>query len=190
MFRTTAGLLGVAMIFVAAGAASALDIGDEAPAFMAKGIDGKEYTLEKVSEKSEVVVVCFTCNQCPVAVAYEDRFVEFNKKYKGKKVTFIALNCNNRTEGLEAMKQRVEEKGLNFVYAFDESGAAAKEYGARVTPELFVIKDGKIAYHGAYDDSLNDPTKSYLVDAVDALLANTTPEVAETRAFGCGIKVK
>lgn len=190
MFRKTALLLAAALIVVSTGTASALDIGDKAPNFTAKGIDGKDYTLEGNSKDADLVVVCFTCNQCPVAVAYEDRFIEFNKKYKGKNVTFIALNCNNQTEGLAAMRQRAEEKGFNFVYAFDDSGSAAKEYGAKVTPELFIVKDGKIAYHGAYDDSQNDPERSYLVDAVDSLLAGSTPEVTETRAFGCGIRVK
>ena len=190
MFRTTAVLLAVAMLLVGAATASALDIGDKAPNFTAKGTDGKDYSLESASKGSDVVVVCFTCNRCPVAVGYEDRFIEFNKTYKDKKVTFIAVNCNNKTEALEAMKKRAEEKGFNFVYAFDETGKAAKDYGARVTPELFVVKDGKIAYHGAYDDKLKKPEKEYLVNAVDALLAGKTPDVAKTKAFGCGIKVK
>ncbi len=190
MFRTFAVVCSVAMIFAITGRASALDIGDRAPNFTAKGIDGKSYSLKSIAQDADVVVVCFTCNQCPVAVGYEDRFIEFNKKYKDQKVAFIALNCNNRTEGLEAMKQRSEEKGFNFVYAFDESGSAAKEFGARVTPELFVIKDGKVAYHGSYDDSQRNPTKTYLVSAVDSLLAGKTPDVAKTKAFGCGIKAK
>lgn len=190
MFRTIAGMLAVAIIFVAAGAASALDIGDKAPNFTAQGIDGEEHSLASASKSSDVVVVCFTCNQCPVAVAYEDRFIEFNKQFEGKNVTFMALNCNNRTEGLEAMKQRAEEKGFNFVYAFDASGKAAEQYGARVTPELFVVKDGKVAYHGAFDDNQLAPKKAYLVNAVNALLDGKTPEITETRAFGCGIKVK
>ena len=190
MTRTIAFLLSVTMVLVAAGAASALDIGDKAPDFKAKGVDGKEYSLKSLSKKADLVVLCFTCNQCPVAVAYEDRLIDFNKVYKKKKVQFIALNCNNRTEDLEAMKQRTEEKGFNFIYAFDETGEAAKEYGAKVTPELFVINKGKVAYHGAFDDDLKDPTKTYLVSAVNSLLDGKTPEVAKTKAFGCGIKVK
>ncbi len=190
MLRRVAVLLAVAAMLVGAGKVSALDIGDAAPNFTAKGINGEEHSLASARKESDVVVVCFTCNQCPVAVAYEDRFIEFNKKYEGKKVTFIALNCNNQTEDLEAMKQRAEEKGFNFIYAYDETGNAAREYGARVTPELFVVKDGKIAYHGSYDDELTEPQKSYLVNAVDALLAGQAPEVAETKAFGCGIKLK
>jgi peroxiredoxin len=154
------------------------------------GVDGKEYTMATLSKDADLVVVCFTCNQCPVAVAYEDRFIEFCEKYKDKNVSFVALNCNNRTENLDVMKQRAEEKGFNFIYAFDESGKAAKEFGARVTPEMFVVKDGKIAYHGAFDNKQTEPTEMYLVSAVNALLDGKTPEKAETKPFGCGIKAK
>ena len=56
MFHRTAVLLGVAMVFVAAGCASALDIGDKAPEFKATGIDGKECSLEKASKGADVVV--------------------------------------------------------------------------------------------------------------------------------------
>ncbi|MEK6247223.1 MAG: redoxin domain-containing protein [Planctomycetales bacterium] len=188
MFRRIAVSMIVVALFVGVQQAKALDIGDKAPDFTALGVDDKQHSLADASKDSNLVVVCFTCNQCPVAVAYEDRFIDFNKKYQDKKVAFIALNCNNKTEGLDAMKARAKEKDFNFVYAFDKSAKAAKEYGAGVTPELFVVKDDKIVYHGAFDDSMNEPETSHLVNAVDALLAGKTPEVAETKAFGCGIK--
>lgn len=183
-------MLALTLVLLSAGPVLAVEIGDDAPDFTAKGIDGKTYSLESTTSSSDVVVLCFTCNECPIAAAYEDRFIEFNKNFQGKKVTFVGLNCNNLSEGLEEMRQRAKAKGFNYVYAFDESGNAAKEYGARVTPELFVIKDGKIAYHGAFDNALNDPTKHYLSDAVTALLQGKTPAVAKTKAFGCGITTR
>jgi len=190
MLRTSVLLGTITWFFVAALGASALDIGDTAPNFTAQSVDGKEYSLASASKESELVVVCFTCNQCPISVAYEDRLIEFNKQFQDKNVTFIALNCNIKTEDMDAMKERAEEKGFNFVYAFDESGAAAVSYGAKVTPELFVISKDRIAYHGAFDNELNDPTKHYLSDAVSALLAGQSPPVAKTKAFGCGIKLE
>ncbi len=171
--------------------AEAPAIGDAAPDFAAKTVDGKDISLKGTLKDSDAVVVCFTCNKCPVAVAYEDRFIDFTKQYKGKKVTFVALNCNNASEDLEKMKQRAEEKGFNFIYAFDETGNAAAEFGATRTPELFVVDgEGAIQYHGSFDDNMNKPKKAYLVNAVDAVLAGKKPEVAETKAFGCGINRK
>jgi len=173
--------------FAAPSFAANLKTGDKAPDFKATGVDGKEYSLPK---DAKATVVCFTCNHCPVAVAYEDRFIEFNKKYQGKGVKFIAINVNDG-EDLEAMKQRAEEKGFNFPYAYDSSGDSSRAFGARVTPHLFVIDaNGKIAYQGAFDDNQQSPKESYLVSAVEAVLAGKVPAKTETKAVGCGIRPK
>jgi thiol-disulfide isomerase/thioredoxin len=138
------------------------------------------------------MVVCFTCNHCPVAVAYEDRFVEFVKDYKGKKVAFVAINVNNLpADKLPKMKERAKEKKFNFDYLYDPTQKIARDFGATCTPHLFVLcKKRKIAYMGAFDDQ-NHPdkvAKQHVREAVDALLAGKTPEVTETRQRGCGIK--
>lgn len=187
---------GFAMLCVAAMAAVAcgnlgaaeIEVGAKAPEFKATGVDGKEYSLSSASKDAKAVVVCFTCNNCPMAVAYEDRFIDFAKNYADKGVKFIAINVNS-SEDLEKMKVRNEEKGFNYPYAFDKTGDSARAFGARVTPHLFVIDgDGKVAYRGSFDDKNQNPSKHYVADAVDAVLAGKSPEVATTSAFGCGIR--
>ncbi len=193
MIRKSGWMLAAAAAAVWSGAfAAEVEIGAKAPDFKAKGIDGKEYTLASTKD-AKVTVVVFTCNQCPMAIAYEDRLVELTKKYKEKGVQLVAINCNSpsgASENLAAMKQRAEEKGFNFPYALDESGDSARAYGATVTPHFFVIKEGKIAYRGSLDDQKDKPTKHYLADALDALLAGKKPGTESTKAFGCGIKLK
>ena len=149
-----------------------LEIGTHAAEFKAlPGVDGKEYSLPDMKD-AKAVVVCFTCNRCPVAVAYEDRFVEFSKKYSSKGVKFVAINANRKTEDIAAMKTRAEEKGFNFPYVFDKSGKLATEYGARVTPHIFVLDQNRnVAYVGAFDDDMEKPTTNYVEDAVNAVLA-------------------
>lgn len=171
--------------------AAEIEVGAKAPDFTAKGTDGKQYTLTGIAKDAKAVVVCFTCNKCPVAVAYEDRFIEFAKQYGKKGVKFIAINANAQTEDLEQMQLRAEEKGFNFPYAFDESGTSARKYGARVTPHIFIVDgNGKVAYRGAFDDKLTEPSEAFVVDAVDALLEGKAPSKTSTRAFGCGIRLK
>lgn len=175
------------LLIVNVASAAALETGDKAPDFKATGVDGKEYSLDKAKD-AEVVVVCFTCNRCPVAVAYEDRFIEFSKEYAKKGVKFIAINVN-QGEDIAAMKQRAEEKGFNFPYAYDDSGDSARAYGARVTPHLFVLnKDRKVVFQGPFDDKQSSPTEHYVAAAVDAVLAGKEPSVAEKTPFGCGIR--
>ena len=166
-----------------------LTVGDKAPSFKAQTTADKSITLAD-TKGAKAIVICFTCNKCPVARAYEDRFIDFNKKYRDKDVKFIALNVNT-TENLEEMKERAENKKFNFPYAYDESGKSAEDYGARVTPHMFVVDaDGVLAYMGAFDDNMNpkEVKESYVVAAVDALLKGDKPETTETKAFGCGIK--
>lgn len=50
----------------------------------------------------------------------------------------------------------------------------------------------RVAYIGAIDDNHEDAeavTKRYVEDAVDALLKRQQPEVTETKAIGCSIKI-
>ena len=170
--------------------------GEPAPAF--SGIPAvmadKDTSLNLGDIKEDVVVVVFMANHCPVVVAYEDRVIDFVNAYKGKSVKVVGLCVNdNAQDKLPAIKERVKEKGYNYVYGYDESQAVGKAYGATNTPQFFVLdKTRTIRYTGAMDDSQNESkvTKNYLRDAVDAVLKGETVEVAETRAVGCGIGYK
>jgi peroxiredoxin len=193
MLRKLAFVSAVALMALTVSVASAaVKVGDKAPDI--KGVptvDGKQISLSDMKDAKAVVVV-FTCNVCPVAVAYEDRFVEFTKKYQDKGVKFVAINCSP-SEDMEKMKQRAEEKGFNFAYGYQEDGAAAKAYGAKVTPHIYVLdQDRKVAYIGAFDDNQNESKieKKYVADAVDAILAGKEVPVSETKAVGCGIRIK
>ncbi len=169
---------------------ASIGIGDKAPDFKAQTVDGKAITLGD-TKGHKAVVICFTCNGCPVARAYEDRFIEFNKKYADKGIKFIAINVN-KGESLQDMQRRAEEKDFNFPYAYDESRESARNYGARVTPHLFILDaDGIVAYIGAFDDNMNakDVKEHYVADAIEALLTGEKPKVTETKAVGCGIKM-
>jgi peroxiredoxin len=183
----------VAAVVLTAGSfisAAEVEIGSKAPTFSGiPGADGKEYGIDSFKE-AKVLVVVFTCNSCPVAVDYEDRIIEFAKKYKDKGVSIIAVNQKS-SEDIEAVKKRAEEKGFNFPYCYDKSQDAARAFGARVTPHFFVLdKDRTIQYMGAFDDSAKEPKTGYVADAVDALLAGKKVEKTETDAIGCGIGIK
>lgn len=172
-----------------------VSIGDASPVFdKLPGTDGKDYGLSNF-EKKEVVVVVITCNHCPVAVAYEDRLIEFTKKFADKsdsKVGIVAINVNlGEDDAMPKMKERAKAKGFNFPYLIDESQQIARKLGARVTPEVFVLnKDRKIVYMGAFDDNMNEKkvSKKYVEDAVEALLKGEKIATTETQPKGCGVR--
>lgn len=171
-----------------------LSVGEKAPGFAdLPGVDGKEHGLDEYKEAKAVVVV-FTSNKCPVALAYEDRLQALEKEYASRGVQVVAI-CANFEAGhdLEALKEHVKSKKLNFPYLRDDTQDVARAYGATHTPQVFLLDaDRNIAYTGAIDDN-EDPkqvAKRYLRDAVDSVLAGNAPGAEETKPFGCRIRYK
>ncbi len=168
-----------------------LSVGEKAPDISnLPGIDDKEHSLREYKDAKAVVLV-FTCNQCPVAAAYEDRLVALQNEFKDRGVQVVAI-CSNREDSntLPKLKKRAERKKFNFPYLRDSDQQTGQAYGAAVTPHVFLLDgDRKIVYMGAIDDNQNPKkvTKHYLSDAIKALLAGKQPETTETRQFGCGI---
>ena len=170
-----------------------IKIGDPVPIFAnLPGVDGKTHSLIDLKGK-EVVVLVVTCNHCPIATAYEDRLIDFTKKYAGPdgRTALVAINVSHEEEDrFPQMVVRAKEKHFNFPYLYDESQKIGRASGATVTPEFFVLnKDRKVVYMGAMDDGVNpkNVTVNYLVPAVEAALKGTTPTVSETAARGCNI---
>lgn len=170
-----------------------LSVGDEAPDFSGlEGVDDHSYALSDFKD-SQLVVLLFTCNHCPVAQAYEERVIDLVDNYQGRDVGFLAISPSLEKSDLPpAMRERSEAKGYNFPYAHDADQAAAIAYGVRQTPSVFVLDgDRRIAYMGTIDDSWKDAKavrRHYLRDALEALLAIKPPPTAETRPAGCAIE--
>lgn len=181
-------------------AAQPLKIGEKAPAFSLKGVDGKTVSLSDYSNEKGVILI-FTCNTCPYVVAYQDRIIALHNKFAPQGYPVVTINPNDPQESpgdsFEAMKVRAEEKSFPFPYLFDEQQTVFPTYGATRTPEVFLLenKGGEfvVAYTGTIDDNSNDESAvetKYVDDAVTAVLAGNTPNPAITKAIGCGIKVK
>ena len=168
-----------------------LALGDPAPAWEElEGIDGKKHSLADL-EKAKAVVVVFTCNNCPVAQAYEERLVALEKDYAEKDVALVAINVSNdESDKLPAMKDRAEKQGFEFAYLHDPSQEIGRKFSAKTTPHAFVL-DGerKVVYRGAIDDDIDaaSASKHFLRDAVDDVLAGKDVRMAESKPAGCGI---
>ena len=171
---------------------STLSPGDAAPAWKdLPGVDGKKYSLSDF-ESSKVIVVVFTCNSCPYAVDIEDRLLAFQQKYGKRGVALVAINVNKvEADLLPAMKEKAKDKGFQFPYLFDETQKIAKDFGAKRTPEFFVLdQDRKVVYMGALDDSPEGKkvSKRYIEAAVEMTLAGEKIEIAETIPVGCAVR--
>jgi peroxiredoxin len=146
---------------------------------------------------AEATVVVWTCNHCPYALAWHDRIVETAHDYEGRGVRFLAVNSNDAdrypADSPAAMRERVDRESWPFPYLWDETQEAARAWGARVTPHLFVL-DGelRLRYEGAADADHQDPSQNaaWLRAALDAVLSGAEPEPASTEPVGCSLKWK
>ena len=173
-------------------------VGGTATDFSLLNIDNKMVSLSDYNEAKGFIVV-FTCNDCPYSVAYEDRIIDLDKKYKSKGYPVIAINPNNpdvsKGDDFASMQKRADEKGFTFPYLFDDGQEIYPQYGATRTPHVFLLNKEndilKVAYIGAIDNNAFDGSKAdtkYVEDAVDALLIGNVPDLKSTKAIGCTIK--
>ncbi len=183
-----------------------LALGSPAPNFELPGVDGAVHKLADYSA-SQVLVVVFTCNHCPIAQMYERRITQLAEDYKDrgvavaaiqpndpKAITIDELDSSDVSDSLEEMKIRAQYKHLTYPYLYDgETQVVTDAYGPQATPHAFVFDhDRRLRYEGRMDNSYRiELVKTHEVrDAVDALLAHREVEVKHTGVFGCSTKWK
>lgn len=173
-------------------------IGDYATDFSLPDINGKRVSLADFKDAKGYLVI-FTCNTCPYAIAYEDRIIALDKKYKTKGVPVIAINPNDPdlqpADDVQHMKKRAIEKGFTFPYLVDEKQEIFPQYGATKTPHVYLLEKTKngnvVRYIGTIDDNYSDASSvktKYVENAVDAMLNGEEIPLTTTRAIGCSIK--
>ena len=172
-----------------------IPLGSPAPDFALRGVDGSIHRLADYDERS-VLVLIQSCNHCPYVQGWEDRINAIARDYAPQGVAVVAI-CSNDPDAFpeddfDAMVERARDKSFAFDYLHDVEQTLVRALGATRTPEVFVF-DAKraLVYHGAVDDSRDDPaavSQPYLRDAIEAALAGTTPEVADTPPLGCFVK--
>lgn len=158
--------------------------------FTRKDADGTSHALYTLSEEKQATVVVFLATQCPVATDYVERIVALVKAYEDKNVQFIGINSNKQETVAEILEYN-KKHSFEFPVLKDPDNKIADYFGARRTPEVFLLDAERVLrYAGAIDDSRKEPKKNYLQNALDLVIAGKDiPKAAKkTRAIGCTIK--
>ena len=179
-----------------------INIGDQMPAFSnLPSTSGTSISSTDLTE--DVIILVLLANHCPWVKGMDQDLIKLVDSFVDKSVRVVGFSVNHRKDDrLDAMKIHAKKVGYNFSYVYDETQELGRQLGATRTPEYYVFnKDRKLAYMGLLYNSpakMNNDgtvrhingevTDLYVADAVNALLAQTTPEVAETRAHGCSAK--
>ena len=173
-------------------------VGDYATDFNLKNVDGKMVSLAMYKEAKGFLVI-FTCNTCPYAVAYEDRIVALDKKFKPQGVPVIAIMPNNPKvkpgDSFENMQKRAKNKAFSFPYLIDEEQKIYPQYGATKTPHVYLLekteKGNIVRYIGAIDDNYSDENAvetKFVENAVNEMLSSKPVSIPTTKAIGCSIR--
>ncbi len=170
--------------------------GSAAPDFTLPDLDGATHSLSAFRGKT-VVLEWFNPG-CPfVKHAHGDGPLSDQAARYKDDVVWIAINSGapgKQGHGVEANKKAAADWSMDHLVLIDEAGDVGRAYGARTTPQMFVIDaGGTIRYAGALDNApLGKVEGGALVNYVDAALAALAAgeTVAEDfkKPYGCSVK--
>jgi peroxiredoxin len=177
-----------------------VQIGQPAPDFSLTDCSGKKVSLSDF--KGKVVVLEWVNHNCPFVVKHygSGNMQKLQADATAKGVAWLSI-CSSapgkqgHATGPEAMKKCTETQSAATAYLLDETGKVGKTYGAKVTPEMYVIDaNGVLVYHGAIDDKKStNPgdiagAKNYVAAALNEVLAGKPVSTSKTDPYGCGVK--
>lgn len=158
-------------------------------------VSDEKMSLKEVTTEQGLLVI-FSCNTCPFVVMWEDRYAQLEEKCAETGLGMVYINSNQAKrdgdDSVEAMKAHAKKMDYSYPYLIDENSALANAFGAKTTPHIYLFnKDNELVYKGAIDDNYKNieaVKESYLLNAIDELLAGKKISLAETKAVGCSIK--
>lgn len=170
-------------------------LGTALPDFTLKDPQGKAYKSSELSGERGLLVI-FTCNHCPYAIAVWPRVIRLAKYAKGMKVNTIAINPNINPaypdDSPAKMIEKIKELGIEFPYLVDETQEVARTFKAQCTPDIYLFnKDKKLAYHGRIDDNWQDEskvTREELKEALNNMTTGQPLDPVQRPTMGCSIK--
>jgi peroxiredoxin len=176
--------------------------GEKAPMFTLKDTEGKEHSLKDIlaKEETKAVVVEWFNPDCPFVKKHHDTaktMQDLAKKYAEEGVVWVAINSGAQGlqgAGVDRNKKAIEDYKIAYPVLMDMDGKVGRQYGAKHTPEMYVIsKDGTVVYHGAIDSDRSARTMgetNYVDQALRAHLAGESVETNRTLAYGCSVKYR
>jgi len=160
-----------------------------------KDVDGAGVKLTNQMGRNGLLVA-FTCNHCPYALAVWPRLIRYAAAFQEKGVNTVAINPNIHPDypedSVSVMKDKITEWGVEFPYLADETQQVARTFDAQCTPDIYLFdKNENLYYHGRIDDYWKDETKvtqEELASAVDAMLEGRPAPQLQHPSIGCSIK--
>lgn len=140
-------------------------------------------------------VIAFTSTTCPVSKRYIPRFAALQNHMEKRNIRMIVVDPFAKDE-VEDMLRLMNENSIRAPWIHDRDKALSATLQTRTTTEFFLLDATRtVIYRGALDDqfgadySLDAPRHTYLLDAVESLVAGRLPTIAATTPPGCEIEL-
>jgi peroxiredoxin len=162
------------------------------------GVDGQQYSLEKVVDQNGVVIA-FICNHCPYVQSIAHKIAKESEELAKIGVGFVGINSNDvdayPDDSYENMKLFAQQHNFNFPYLFDETQEVARAYEAVCTPDFFGFdKNMTLQYRGRLDSSGKNnlpDAKRELFEAMQSAANGVDIDgIKQYPSIGCSIKWK
>ena len=181
-------------------ASANLTAGNPARDFKLRDTDGN--TIQLAQFKGKTVVIEWNNPGCPfVKKHYSSGNMQSTQALaKGQGVVWLTVNSGapgkqGHMTGPQAAAFVKDQQAQPTEYLLDPQGVVGKAYGAKTTPQMFIINPaGTIVYQGAIDDK---PTanvmdiksaRNHVTAALNEMKAGKAVSVAETKPYGCSVK--
>jgi len=158
-------------------------IGETAPLFALKGLDGKTYSLKET--RGKYVVIHFAATWCPFCNAEAPHLDQLAKDYKKQGVQVFLVDVKEERNLVEKWSTRYN---FSFPVLLDLDGAVSARYAPEgVQPDLardevplasnlIIDKDGKIRFYSLLNTTSFDAKLTAVRKTLDTLLkSNKSP---------------
>jgi len=149
-------------------------------------LDVRTDHLHRLSDhEAQVVVIVFCSTRWPMAPIYLPRLGAYSADGEMRHIDFVAINAN-ASESIEETVEHARALRVRFPMLNDPENRVAELLAAEHLGEALVIdRHGRLRYRGAIDDQFSSdppkdkPSRHYLLDAIDAVIAGkaVSPEM-------------
>lgn len=171
-------------------------VGKPAPDFTLVDTAGKTHKLSDYQGKT--VVLEWTNPGCPFVKKHVKGGTMNKLIAANSDVVFLSVNSTNKDHqdylAPADYAKWMKDSNITHPQLYDTDGKVGAAYGAKTTPHMYVVdKNGVLVYAGAMDDKpmpMGDPAnaENYVAAALKALAAGQSPNPAQTKPYGCGVK--
>ena len=173
-----------------------LSIGDTAPDFTLYDLDKNKHTLTDYTSAGKTVVLEWFSPDCPfVRKHYRNdtgTMTKLEAQFADQDIVWLRINsghANHPSADHDHNKQHAEKWNITSPILMDPTGKIGKKYGAKRTPEMYIITpEQTLVYHGAIDnrsDAAAPGDVNFVENAINELVAGQEVSKASTKAYGC-----